>query len=93
MRIVNAVLKMVRLVADPYIGEANNAASQNALHSAVDSQLKKFVKQGALNAYDFTVTSSSTDAVLGNLFIYLTLVPAFEISKINAVVVLKASLT
>lgn len=92
MRIVNAVLKMTRLVADPYIGEANNPASQNALHSAIDAQLKKFVKQGALNGYDFTVTSTPTDAVLGNLFIYLTLVPAFEIHKINAVVVLKSTI-
>lgn len=92
MRIVNAVLKMTRLVADPYIGEANNAAAQNALHSAIDAQLKKFVSQGALNAYSFTVSSSPTDAVLGNLYIYLTLVPAFEIHTITAVVVLQSSI-
>lgn len=92
MRIVSAVMKLVRLVSDPYIGEANNAAAQNALHSAIDAQLKSFVSQGALNAYDFSISSSPTDAVLGNIYIYLTLVPAFEIHNITAIVVLQSSI-
>jgi hypothetical protein len=92
MRIVNAVMKMVRLIADPYIGEPNSAASENALNSAVDKQLKKFVQQGALRQYDFKIITSDTDRVLGNMNINLTLVPEFEIRKINVVVVLKANI-
>lgn len=92
MRIVNAAMKMVRLVADPYIGEANTPAAVNALNSAVDAQLKKFVQQGALNQYTFTISASPTDQVLGNMYIYLTLVPAFEIRTINAIVVLASNL-
>lgn len=92
VRIVNACLKMVRQAAEPFIGESSSDAMKNALNTAVQKLLNTFVAQGALKQFTFTIQQSASDAVLGNLTIFLTLVPAFEVRKIRAVVVLKPNL-
>jgi hypothetical protein len=92
MRIVNAVMKMTRLVADPFIGEPNSDAMRNALQTALDKQYKKFCTTGALRQYDFKVVASDADRVLGNMNIELTLVPEFETRRIRAVVVIKPNI-
>jgi hypothetical protein len=92
-RTVGAVKKMVGLVAQPFLGEANNDGTKNALNTAVKSQLGKFVKTGALRAYDFKITSSNTDMVLGIINIELTLVPALEVRKIKCVISLTSALS
>ena len=48
--------------------------------------------QGALNSYDFSISSTPDQRVLGQLDINLTLVPAFEIQEINLVVSLSKEL-
>lgn len=92
VRIVNAVLKMIRQASEPFIGEASTDAMKNALNTAVQKLLNNFVAQGALKQFQFNIQQSSADAVLGNMTIFLTLVPAFEVRKIKAVVVLAPNL-
>ncbi len=91
-RIVNAVMKMTRQICDPYIGQANSQEMQQALKTALQKQYQAFVSKGALRKFDFSISASDTERVLGKLSIYLTLVPEFELRTINVVVNLKSSL-
>lgn len=92
MRIVNATLNLSRQAAEPFIGEGNTAANRNALQTNLDKLYKNMVKAGALQNYSFSVTASPADQVLGNMWVNLTLVPAFETKKINLVVQLAPSI-
>jgi hypothetical protein len=92
MRIVAAAADLIRTVGDKYIGEPNNAPQMNALDAEVDQLLLSMKGQGALNSYDFSISSTPDQRVLGQLDINLTLVPAFEIQEINLVVSLSKEL-
>jgi len=92
VRIVHAAVDLIRAVGDKYIGEANNAPQLNALSSDIDQALLSMKSAGALNAYDFVVSSTPDQRVLGEVDINLTLVPAFEVVKINLTVSLAKEL-
>ncbi len=92
MRIVTAAVDLIRSVGDKYIGEPNNAPQMNALDAEIDQLLLSMKGQGALNSYDFSISSTPDQRVLGQLDINLTLVPAFEIQEINLVVSLSKEL-
>lgn len=92
MRIVAAAADLIRAVGDKYIGEPNNAPQMNALDAEIDQVLLSMKGQGALNSYDFSISSTPDQRVLGQLDINLTLVPAFEITEINLVVSLSKEL-
>lgn len=92
VRIVFATVDLIRAVADKYIGEPNNAPQMNALDAEIDQTLLTLKGQGALNAYQFSISSTPDQRVLGQLDINLTLVPAFEIQKINLTVSLSKEL-
>lgn len=92
MRIVAAAADLIRTVGDKYIGEPNNAPQMNALDAEIDQVLLSMKGQGALNSYDFSISSTPDQRVLGQLDINLTLVPAFEITEINLVVSLSKEL-
>lgn len=92
MRVVSAVVDLIRAVGDKYIGEANNAPQRNALESEISQVLLSMKSQGALNSYDFSISSTPDQAVLGIIDINLTLVPAFEIRTINLTVSLSKEL-
>lgn len=92
MRIVAAAADLIRAVGDKYIGEPNNAPQMNALDAEIDQLLLSMKGQGALNSYDFSISSTPDQRVLGQLDINLTLVPAFEIQEINLVVSLSKEL-
>jgi hypothetical protein len=91
VRIVQTAVDLIRSVAEDYIGEPNNAPQMNALNNEVDQVLLS-MKGSALNAYDFVISSTPAQRVLGELDIDLTLVPAFEITTINLTVSLASSL-
>lgn len=92
VRIVHSVVDLIRSVADKYIGEPNNAPQMNALDAEIDQVLLSMKGQGALNSYQFAISSTPDQRVLGELDINLTLVPAFEITRINLVVSLSKEL-
>lgn len=92
VRIVHAAVDLIRSVADKYLGEPNNAPQMNALDAEIDQVLLSLKGQGALNSYQFVISSTPDQRVLGELDINLTLVPAFEITRINLVVSLSKEL-
>lgn len=92
MRIVSAAADLIRAVGDKYIGEPNNAPQMNALDAEIDQLLLAMKGQGALRSYDFSISSTPDQRVLGQLDINLTLVPAFEIQQINLVISLSKEL-
>ena len=61
-----------------------------ALDTAVDRKLSLRVKNQDLQRYEHKVTSTPTQRVLGQAFIELKLVPAFELREITVTVALAA---
>ncbi len=82
-RITHACLDIVTRAAEPYIGYPNNEVNQNAMRSAIESGLHAFQKAGALMAFDFRVESPPNIAVLGKANVFLTIVPAFELTEVT----------
>lgn len=83
VRIVDAALQAIKAIAEPYLGEANNAVNRNAMQADIDKVLFRMTEIGALNDYQFFVASTPEQQVLGEVDIDLTLVPALEITKIK----------
>lgn len=89
-RQVKAAVDAVRRVGEPFLGEGLTAARVAALDTAVDGALKALVKQGVLQRYEATTTSTPSQKVLGQATVQLKLVPAFELRQITVVVALAA---
>ena len=85
LRITEAAVDGIRAIAENYLGEANNAARINALDNEINGFLLG-MKGSALNGFDFVISSTPEERVLGVLNIDLTIVPAFEITDINLTV-------
>jgi hypothetical protein len=83
VRIVDSAISVVRSIGDHYIGEPNTAAMRNAMAAEIDKIFVAMKQAGAMNDYQFFITASPDDQVLGQCFVELTLVPAFELIKIN----------
>lgn len=86
MRITDAAIAGIRASAEPFIGEANNAIHRAAMQAEIDKFLFTMKSVGALNDFEFFVSSTPDQQVLGEVEITLTLVPAFEITKITETV-------
>lgn len=83
VRIVDAAIDIVRAVGDRFIGEPNSAAHRNAMAAEIDKLLSKMKTATALNDYQFFVSATPDQQVLGEATIELTLVPAFELINIS----------
>ncbi|RMH18622.1 MAG: hypothetical protein D6698_06735 [Gammaproteobacteria bacterium] len=92
MRITQTAVDLVRSIAENYIGEAHNGARMNALENEIDQALQG-MKGSALNDYDFTLSATPEQVVAGEVTISLTLVPAFEVTKITLDVSLAKSIS
>lgn len=92
MRITHAVVRVIRSAADPYIGLPNGLAQRNALSTEIQSSLDKMKEAGVIQDFKYTIYTSAKEQVLGNAFITLELVPAFEMRKIHTNVSLRSSL-
>jgi hypothetical protein len=88
VRIVHDVVTLIREASDPFIGLASNAQNRAALENAIDEVLGQVQSRGALRRYDFSITATPAQQVLGQLSVDVTLVPAFEIFDIALVVAL-----
>lgn len=91
-RIVFAAMNVVRGAAEPFIGEPNELPQQNALNTAIKSGLNKMKENGAITAYRFNISATLEQKILGESYIDLELVPAFENRKIRVSVALRATL-
>lgn len=83
VRIVDAAVEVIRGIGDRYIGEPNNAAMRNAMSAEIDKVFAQMKVSGALNDYQFFISSTPDQQVLGEADVDLTLVPAFELTKIS----------
>lgn len=92
VRITHAAVDLIRAVGDKYLGEPNNGPQLNALNNEVESVLLSMKGAGAITDFDFAISSTPEQRVLGELDINLTLVPAFEITQINLTVSLTPSI-
>lgn len=92
LRVTFAAVQEVRETADPFIGEPNGLAQRNSLATQIRSRLDMLKEIGVLNDFQYTIYSSETDRTLGNSFIDLELVPAFETRRIKIRVGLRSSL-
>lgn len=83
VRIVHDAVNFIRAQVDPFIGEPNNGVNRNAIEVVVDNALRRMRSLGALEDYEFSLISTPSQRVLGEVTLDLTLVPAFEIRTIN----------
>jgi len=83
MRITQESINAVRIVSLPFIGKPNNAANRSAIENAIDEGLGRLQKRGALEGFAFSLVSTPTMRVLGQIIVDLTIVPAFEIQEIR----------
>ena len=86
VRITHEAIRVLRQVADPFLGEPNTATKRAALDQAIDAALGKMQENGALRRYQYSITSTPSQQILGESNVKLTLVPAFELIRINTVV-------
>lgn len=90
-RITQSAIDVVRNAADPYIGEAMNPATMNAMREAIETGLRGMKLAGALNRYEFNILASPDQQALGIATVDLTIVPAFELTQVNVSVKLAKS--
>lgn len=83
MLIAQQALSFARLRAEQFIGQPNNAQVQAALESDIDDAMKVMQRNGTINRYNFQIIINPAQAVLGRMRIELTIVPAFEITRIT----------
>lgn len=92
VRITHATVQLIRQKADKFIGLPNGIAQRNSLATEIQAGLDRLKELGVLQNFKFSIFSSARDRVLGNAFITLELVPAYELRKIYTSVALRASL-
>lgn len=90
VRIVKDVVRIVREAADPFIGEPNSAPQQSALKTIINTALQAKVLDGSLRRFDFSVSATPQQRVLGQLVINMVLVPNFEVQTIPLTITLSA---
>jgi len=90
--VVFETMALVRAVCQPYLGEGNSLEVRNAMHTAINSGLQRMVENKALQAFDFEISSTPQDQVLGIVNIEMTLVPVFELREIRVTVKLRSQI-
>lgn len=79
IRIVYDAVKLVKSVAQNYVGEGMSIQMQNAFHTQISSSLQSMTKLGAINQSDFRVQYSPAE---NKAFVDLAIVPAFELREV-----------
>lgn len=86
VRITHEAIRVTRETADPFLGEPNTANKRAALEQALDAAYGKMQENGALQRYQFSLTATPSQQVLGEASLSLTLVPAFELVKVTTTI-------
>lgn len=91
VKVLTDVVDQIREVADPFLGEPNTLAQRNALSALISKRLGILTEAGEILSYDFEVSASLQEQLLGEATIALTIVPAIELRKLTTVVALRAA--
>lgn len=83
IRIVNRVIEAVRAAADPFLGNSFSPAKKAALETALDQALDKLRSGGYITRYVKDLRQTREQAYLGIADLNLTIVPAWELRRIN----------
>ena len=91
VKVVTQVVDEVREVSDPFIGEPNTVEQRNALAALISKRLSYLKEKGVIQYYEFEISATNYQVLLGECSIALTLVAPQELRKITTVVALKAA--
>jgi hypothetical protein len=91
VKVVTDVVDNIREVADPFIGEPNTVEQRNALSALISKRLAKLKEIGEIQSYEFEISATIQQQLLGEASIALTIVPALTLRKITTVVALRAA--
>ena len=91
VKVVTDVVDNIRQVADPFIGEQNTVEQRNALSALISKRLSKLVELGEIQSYEFEVSATIQQQLLGEASIALTIIPAMTLKRITTVVALRAA--
>ena len=91
VKVVTKCVDEVREVADPFIGEPNTVEQRNALAALISKRLTYLKEQGVIQYFEFEISASVQQVLIGECSIALTLVAPQELRKITTVVALKAT--
>ena len=86
IRTTQAMAEVVREAGEAFIGKPISGPFLAALESAIDTNLQRALRRGAIRAYDFAISSTPDQQVLGEVTVDLSMVPAFELVTINTTV-------
>jgi hypothetical protein len=89
MRIVHTVVKELRAAADPFLGEGLSTQKRAALDTALQGVILQNMGVNLTNG-NFTVKQTAAERVEGRMRLYVSLVPIFELRKINVEISLSA---
>ncbi len=89
MRIVHTVVKELRSAADPFLGEGLSTQKRAALDTALQGVILQNMGTNLTNG-NFTVKQTAAERVEGRMRLYVSLVPIFELRKINVEISLSA---
>lgn len=79
LRIVFDAVKLVRAIAQNYVGEGMSLQMRNAFETQISSALRSMQQVGAVNASDFRVQYSPSQ---NKAYVDLALTPAFELREV-----------
>lgn len=86
IRTTQAMAEIVRDAGEAFIGKPISGPFLAALESSIDTNLQRALRRGAIRSYDFAISSTPDQQVLGEVTIDLSMVPAFELVTINTTV-------
>lgn len=94
VRIATDVVKAIRMVGNPYVGEPMSMPRQNALKGDIDAVLaaRKDPAWGALLDYDFKLGGTLIEQIRGTFTVEVNLVPVPTLRRLRIVVSLRAGL-
>ena len=87
-RLTGLAENVVRRVGFKYIGSASSAITKAAFVSDIEEELQKLTKRGYLKRYEFSVTTSVLQDILGQAHIKLLLVVPNELRQVITTVAL-----
>lgn len=91
VKVVTRCVDEVREVADPFIGEPNTVEQRNALAALISKRLTYLKEQGVIQYFEFEISATVQQVLIGECSIALTLVAPQELRKITTVVALRAT--
>ena len=91
VKVVTRCVDEIREVADPFIGEPNTVEQRNALASQISKRLTYLKGQGVIQYFQFEISATVEQVLIGECSIALTLVAPQELRKITTVVALRAT--